>query len=1044
MKNNNTLKLLFTLFGTLFLLIAPLLGVQAQELPLVKGKILGSDGEPLPGVTIIIKEGDAGRGTMTNIDGEFSIKAKSDETLVMSFIGYTTKEEVIGSRTFLSVTLEEDMQQLDEVVVVGYGTQKKSHLTGAIAKVKNESLDQIPLARVDDALAGQVSGVNIQMTNPEAGGAPVIRVRGVGSITGDASPLVVVDGVVTDGGLGNIDMNDVESIEVLKDAASSAIYGSRASNGVILVSTKTGHEGKVKFTYNGYVGFKSVPENDVLKSVGEWKSYVESQNGGEIPENMINRFQSMERFGETDWQAEMMDGGIIHSHSLAARGGTAKTKYSASASYLNDESVLLTDNYKKLNVRLNLDTKINDRFSVGLKVNPSYSIQRRFPIGVHDAIRQSPWLPGYVTEDNIDYVNTLRENGRWEDAKIGDYTYERMFDDYDLADGIHLDGSSSDQKYGTDISTTSNANPYAKVLERQKMVYRTRVLASTYLKAKLAKGLQWKSSVSADMGINQDEEYRGINSSRNGANGTYGRDRRRVNNHMITDHLLTYNRTIGGHDINAVAGFSYEYWHSTSSEAQAVGYVNDYITTLPISNISEASSYASEMALVSYFGRVNYAYNDKYLVSLSFRSDGSSRFGVNNQFGIFPAASVGWRISEEDFLKGNDFISTLKLRVSYGMTGNSGSGNIDRRYPHIGLVSPVGAVLDGGTVNGFNQITLANPDLRWEKSEEINPGLDIGLWHDKLTLSVDAYQKTSKDLLLLRPISSTTGFQEAEVNLGQVRNSGIEFELGATPLHIRDFRWSLNGNISFNKNELLDMAGADGLITTVDSKRPAEWIAKEGRSIVSFYGYVMEKEIPAENLKNPWFPINGQSQDVYVKDLNGDGLIDSDDRTYLGSPFPTTLWAITNTLTYKNFDLSFMFQGSHGAKVRNIDPQYINNQFSSNQDYITDVNNENFFEDADRVQQRIFTDDIVMDASYIALRNFNLGYTLPTNLVSKVGVSKLRVYLAAQNLLYIMGDSYRGFNPEGVTDTGNPLTYGYQRGVAPLYRTVSLGCNLQF
>ncbi|OHX64086.1 SusC/RagA family TonB-linked outer membrane protein [Flammeovirga pacifica] len=1031
----NTRLLLLSLTLLLFL-INP--GVFAQDQKrIVKGSVVDQDNSPLPGVSIIIKDGKGNKGTITDFDGNYSLLVAPTDVLIFSFIGCKTEEVTVNNQTVLDVQLIEEASQLDEIVVVGYGTVQKSHLTGAVSKVKNESLDQIPTARIDDALSGQVSGVNIQQTNPTAGGAPTIRVRGVGSITSFPSPLIVVDGIVVDQDyLATLDMNDVESIEILKDASSAAIYGSRGANGVILITNKAGKEGKAQFSYNGYFGVKSVPKNDVLKTVGEWTSFVQDNNNGEL----TDRMKYIQELGtETAWDEVVMDGGTIQSHSLSARGGSERTKYSISGNYLNDEGVLLTDSYDRINFRLNVQSKINKRLTFGMNLNPSYSNQRRFPIGLHDAIRQSPWLPQYVDENSIKYVNRLREEGRWENAQVGDYAMERMFDDYDLVNGMPIESG------GTDISTTSNVSPLSKILEREQRKYQTKVFTNLFLKYKIAEGLNFRSSFGGDYKNVRDQRFIGVKATRNAENGTEAYDRRNNQFHLVTEQTLSWNKTLDKHSFSVVGGFAFEFWDRNISEIEGNGYNFDYIKTIPSTNVTGANTYADQKSLVSYFGRMNYAYNDKYLVSLSVRSDGSSKFGSDYKYGVFPAASLGWRISQENFLKDSEVLSNLKVRVSYGVSGTDGSDAQIGRYPAIGLVEPVGSVFNGNVYSGFNQSTLSNPELRWERSIEINPGIDIGFFQDRLAVSVDLYKKNSDDLLLNRPIPSATGFQEATVNLGEIENRGVEFEVRTTNIITSSFKWSTTANMSLNENKIVSMAGADGLISTVDSKRPAEWIAKEGHPVASFYGYVVEKEIPIENIKNPFYPINGQSQDIYVKDLNGDGIIDPDDRTILGSPYPKLIWAINNTINYKNFDLSFMFQGSHGAKVRNMDPQYVNNQFSSNQDYITDETDPNFFKDADKVVQRIFTDDIVMDASYITLRNLNVGYQLPKGPLNKVGIKSMRVYVAAQNLIYIMGSDYRGYNPEGINQgLDTPLTYGYQRGAAPIHRTFSAGLNINF
>lgn len=996
-----------------------------QENVTVKGQVLSEDGEPLPGVTLLVR--GTSTGTVTDLNGQFILNADEDDVLICSFIGFQTIEIPIEGRTTIDVKMSQDLQQLDEVVVVGYGTQKKSHLTGAVSKVTNESLDQIPISRIDDALVGQISGVNIQMTNPEAGEAPTITVRGQGSISSATPPLVVVDGIVVGSDyLGSIDMNDVESVELLKDAASASIYGSRGANGVLMITTKKGKEGPTRFTYNGYVGFKSVPKSDVLSNVDDWSRYVEQNNG-----ELTDRMRYIQQLGtHTNWEEVMMPGGTIHSHSISASGGTKNTQFRASLNYQDDEGVLLTDSYKKINFRLNLTTKISDRVEFGTVLNPSYTAQRRFPIGVHDAIRQSPWLPLYLDENTIKYVNRERENGRWADAEIGDYAMERMFDNYDLDAGMPVASG------GTSISTTSNQSSYAKVMEREQWKYYTKLFANSFLKVHLMDGLYFRSSIGGDFRYRRNTYWTGIEASRNGASDSEARQDTGVGTHMVTENTVNFSKKYGEHEISAIAGFTYEKWHGIDSDIRAAGYDFDYIKTIPKTNVSSAEMLEDEETLISYLSRINYAYNDRYLVSVSLRTDGSSKFGPDNKFGFFPAFSAGWRISEESFLQNSSTISNLKLRFSYGVTGsNNGIG----RYAHIGLIEPVGAVLGGSNVSGFNVGNIANSELRWEKLIEFNPGLDLGLFDDRLFLSLDLYRRTSEDLLLNQPIPSVTGFREALVNLGVVENKGFEVELISRNYTGNDLRWTTSAILTHNQNTLIDFAGADGLISTVDSKRPAEWIALEGNPIASFYGYVMDKQIDPQYIKDPYYPINSQSQDIYVKDLNGDGVIDSDDRTILGSPYPDFVWSITNSFRYKQLDLSFMFQGSMGAEVRNIESQYIKNEFSGSKDYTGD------FPDASLVQERIFTNDDIMDASYVSLRNVNIGYTLHSRLNELIGIQRARVYVSAQNLLYLMSDNYSGYNPEGINKgLDSPLTYGYQIGAAPIFRTVSVGLNLEF
>ena len=1034
MNRINVLKFLHSKFkygalSAVFIMVLSILGsTSALGQSTISGVVTDASSKPIQGVTVLVK--NANTGAITDAEGKFSLSAKTTDVLEFSFLSFETQEILVGNQTVFTVQMKQNSEALEGVIAIGYGTQKKSHLTGSISKIENKTLDQIPIGRVDDALTGQITGVNIQMTNPSAGEAPTIKVRGQGSISFDASPLIVVDGIAVGSDpdyLSSLDMNDVASIEVLKDAASSSIYGSRGANGIIMITTKGGVEGPTQFSYNSYVGIKSVPHRDVLPSLSDWFAQTEGEA------QIAARREYIEKFGEgTDWEKVMFDGGLITSHSVSASGGTKNTKFMTSLSYLNDQGVLLTDNFEKLNFRLNLDTRINDRVSFGVVLNPSTTEQRRFPIGVHDALRQNPWLPLYLTEDNIKYVNRTRENGAYANAKVGDYAMERMFDDFDLIANAPDPGNS-----GTDISSTSNQSALAKVLERDRRRFQTKIFTNAYLNINLTDNLFFKQNIGGDLRFSKDENWAGVQSSRNFAGGTEASRSTSDQVHAISESTLNFSKIINtNHELNAVGGFAFESWNRDYSSIDAAGYSNDLIKTIPAANVVGASTSKTSEALASFLSRVNYAYADKYLVSLSARWDGSSKFGPDNKYGFFPAASVGWNIAKEDFMNSVTMISDFKGRLSYGVSGsNSGIGE----YDYIGLISPVGTALGGNTTNGYNATNISNSELGWEKLKEVNIGFDVALYKGKIGATADFYNRTSSELLLDLPVPAVTGFQTALVNKGIVENKGFELELFANPLKSKTTKWRTSVLLTHNKNTLVDFAGASGLISIVDDKRPAEWVAIEGNPISSFYGYVVSgEEIDPQYIKNPFYPIGGQTQDIYVRDLNGDGVIDTDDRTVLGSPYPDYIYSWNNTVSYAGFDLTLMFQGSQGAEVRNIASQYINNEFAGDQDYIAT------FPDADKVVQRIYTSDDIQDADYFALRNLNLGYTFKKASIGKIGLGGLRLYVGGQNLMYVMAKNYVGYNPEGI-DQGadNPLTYGYQRGPAPIYRTISFGVNVK-
>ncbi|MCH3885311.1 SusC/RagA family TonB-linked outer membrane protein [Tenacibaculum aquimarinum] len=1027
-----SLKFKITLLVAMFVNIC----IFAQSSYSLKGTVVAkSDNFGLPGVSVRILNSNS--GTETDLDGSFSLQVKKGNVLEFSFLGFASQTVTISNQKTLNISLVEDADVLDEVVIVGYGTQKKSHLTGAISKVKNETLDQIAVSRVDDALVGQVSGVNIQATEGEAGSAPTIRIRGVGSITGNSGPLVVVDGVVVDSDfLGSLDMNDVESFEVLKDAASGAIYGSRGGNGVVMITTKQGKEGKTKYSYNTYTGIKTARQSDAYySSVTENAKQELNYTYGLTDKTKYKLLLG----DQTNWQDVIFDGGVITNHSFAVRGGNEKIKFSTSLNYLHDEGVLLTDDYKKYNFNGKVEAKLGKKFTVGARLNPSFTERRRFDGSTHDILRQPSWLPVYLTEETIKYVNRTRDGGKYADAKVGDYAIQRMFDDFDLNTGLPVPNGGS----GTDISNTSNTNPAAKILERDRRDFKLKLFGSVYGKYKITDDLKFRTAVSGDYQRTRQSRYQGVLSNRNGASASRLDSTYQTSYHLVLDNILTYDKTFGKHEVGAVLGTSAEKTRLDWETIQGSVFADDSMQYISAAaSVTNESDYSFEKTLLSFFTRVNYAYDDRYLASASFRRDGSSVFGPNKKYGNFYAVSAGWNVHNEDFLQDNDWLNRLKFRISYGVTGNddfrTGNRVVDH-YPYLAILDTSNStgVSDGTQVPVANPLNIANPDLQWEEQVEFNPGVDFGLFNSVVTGSVDYYKRTSNQLLLFEPVPSTTGFSNALLNRGEVENSGWEFEIRTRNVSNENFKWSTTAIASLNENTLNDFGDADGQIQSVDSKRAAEWINLVGSPISSFYGWVVERDIPREFLSNPFHPIGAEAQDVYVKDLNGDGIIDDDDKTILGNPYPDFVWSLSNEFKIGNFDASFMFQGSHGAEVRNMGDQYILNHFNSGQDYISTTPNQEF------IKEKIFTNDIIQDASYIALRNVNIGYTFNRDLLDKIKLSNLRVYATGQNLMYLTASDYTGFNPESINTT-SATTYGYQRAGSPVFSTVSLGLNVEF
>lgn len=1006
--------------------------VIAQDSQTISGIVTDENNQAIPGVAIQIKGTSV--GTITDADGKYSLEAKNNDVLVFSFIGYGTQEMPVVGRASINVSLNVDTTELDEVVIVGYGTQKKSHLTGSISKVTNESLDQMAVSRVDEALIGQVSGVNIQATSAEPGAAPTITIRGFGSINASSGPAVVVDGIVVDPDfLGNLDMNNVASFEVLKDAASAAIYGSEGSNGVIMITTKSGKEGKTKFSYETYVGRKEAFGSDrYRKSVADWAAKELAETG-----ELSNETQYAQLLVETtgidrDWQDVFFDGGNIISHSLAARGGTDRTKFNMSLRYLEDQGVVITDNYQLYTTNLKMDSKLSDKLRFGVSLTPSYSKRRALPTSIHNPMRQSPWLPIYHTEETLQFINRTA----FPNVGVGDYFNEEHLISMDV-DG---EGGSGRPR------TTGDQNAYAQYIEREHYEYKTNLLGSTYLSYEIMEGLTAKSSFGVTLEQRKRTRYDGILHHVNPSNAGYNLQNR-FNTRLISDNTLDYSKTIGNHELSGLLGATFQRRASENSTVSGNGYTNDLLKNLQgATRISDYQEVNYERKKIGYFARVNYAFANKYLVSASFRRDGSSVFGVDSKWGNFPAISVGWNAHNENFFT-NNLLSTLKVRVSYGLTGNENfnviGGDVVNNYPYLALLNSTNAVTDGSISTGFSAINISNTLLQWEASKEFTPGIDFGFLGDRITGSFDYYVRTSDKLLLENPVSYVTGFSGGIVNLGEVQNRGMELELRTRNVTTQKFSWSSTLIASTNKNELTSFGESDGALLEDNYGRNSQWINAVGHPISSFYGYVVDRELPNTYVNTPYHPINSGTQDVIVKDLNGDGIITDADKAILGDPYPDFIWSLTNEFQYRNFDFSIMIQGSQGAEVKNIGDEYFFSWFTNTtlnpQQAVTDgvVPHTSF------IQEKVLTNQVVQPAGYFSLRNVNVGYNFSTAQISRLGIEKLRIYASGQNLFYKTSDNYNGFNPEFVDDP-NPRKYGEQRAGTPLFRTISLGLNVSF
>ena len=706
------------LMGIMVLLLCiPTISRGQDQLQTITGTVTSAtDGEPLIGVSIVIK--DTQRGTVTDMDGNYSFDVASEDTLVFTYIGYSTFEMPVAGRSVLDVVLQSSTELLDEVVVIGYGTQSKSHLTGSVSKVNNEKLDQIAVSRVDDALIGQVSGVQVQSVSAEAGAAPLVRIRGVGSINANAGPAVVVDGiVVSQDFLGNMDMNDIESFEVLKDASSAAIYGSEGSNGVIMITTKDGVAGKTKFSYETYFGWKEAFGSDPYKkSVAEWAAKELAETG-----TLTNNTQYAQLLVETtgidrDWQDVFFDGGNIWSHSFSARGGSDKSTFSMSLRALGDQGVVITDDYRLYSAKLKFDTKLSRNLKFGISVTPSYSKRRRLPTSVHNPIRQSPWLPIYHTEETLQFI----DRNVYPDVGVGDYFLENHLKNIDI--------DPNDEFGASRPRTSGDMNPYAQYVEREHWEYNTNLLGSTYLSYEIIDGLVARTSLGVTLEQRKRTRYDGTLHHASPSRAQYNLQNR-FRTRIISDNTLQYDKDINNHSFNVLLGATFQRRESENSDVTGTGYTNDLLKNLQgATTISEFEEINVEKNKIGYFARINYAFDNRYLINASYRRDASSVFGVDSKWGNFPSVSVGWNVHNEAFFNGN-IVSRLKPRFSYGVTGNENfnvGDDIINNYPYLALLNTSNAVTNGNIAAGVSARNIANTLLQWEGSKELNFGVDFG------------------------------------------------------------------------------------------------------------------------------------------------------------------------------------------------------------------------------------------------------------------------------------------------------------------------------
>ncbi|MGB5190662.1 SusC/RagA family TonB-linked outer membrane protein, partial [Robiginitalea sp.] len=1007
------MKLRISFILASFLLFS--IGLNAQDRVVVSGTVTDASNIPIPGATVIVV--NTTRGTSADFDGNYTIEVAPGETLRFSYVGFTTQSVVISDQRTLNIALQEDTAQLDEVVVIGYGTRKKSSLTGAVAKVEGSDIAAIQSTRVDDALGGKLSGVLIQQQDGAPGADPKIQVRAASSINGNSNPLIVVDGYPISGSLATVNPNDIESLEVLKDAASAAIYGSRGANGVILVTTKKGRTGKPTFSFNTFTSVSSRYRRDNINlTSGQWADRLEngiadgtydvSELDPAFVDYKINAYRnSPDVVAVEDW---LFQNGFSNNYDFSMSGGTENVNYFGSVGYQNTEGIVRTQNFERFNARLNIDAKLGDKFRTGLNFNGFVSTRDIVGWDQRDLLRAYSIHPIYHTQESIDFVRQLDQQAQALGLASFDSGYrggDAPFNNsiYTLEPGM----TAQDWHYGrvgNGIGGSGDAGPATKLdnTDRYQKTYFANIIG--YLQYQIIDGLNIKTVLGGDLNDTQDYYWRGLEfDSRARSNETNLDQTDTKRTSILSETTLNYTKSFGKHDISAVAGLEFQsfYIKGTSLDGTNVPFTDiiNYNLLDPADIIvTERDETINRQSI---FGRINYAYDNRYLLSASLRRDGDSRFGANNKFETFPALSVGWNIHNEAWYN-SDAVSLIKPRFS---TGSLGTTSDLGAYNSLSLLNPQPTAVGNGFLIPSD---VANPDLTWQTNTETNYGIDLGFISNRIRLSVDYYTSDIEDILINQSVSEVLGTTSIRLNSGDVRSSGLEFELSANIFQKPDFSWEVSANFSTVNTEITDLGDLEQLPAVIygQSGRGPVFRNYVGGEIGEMWGLETIRAVEDVHIEDPTRAVGINSSEYYVVDQNGDGIIDrtktveeGGDLVKIGQNTPDFYYGLNSQMRYKAFDMSFQFQGSQGGDVFNIDPIYYNSEFGgrlrdsfdADSDGIADANGLFY------TQSRNQLDAQIQDASYLALRNLTIGYTFNPDLTNKIGISSARAFVAASN-----------------------------------------------
>ncbi len=1014
--------------GLLLLVAGMLFFTSYAQERVISGKVTAEDGSAVPGVNVLVKGTTS--GTVTDVNGNYTLSAAANATtLVFSFIGYTTIETEIGGRSTVDIQLAQDVKQLSEVVVVGYGTQLKQDLTGNVAKVSGSDVQNIPVPTFEQAMQGRAAGVFIEAGNGKLGQGIKVRVRGSSSVSAGNQPLYVVDGIPitsdnqssTDGDtnpLTDINPTDIESIEILKDASASAIYGSRAANGVVLITTKRGKVGKTNFNIGYQTGISEATGHREWLNTAEYvelfREARDATNGTSVAsmESRFTRYAAGNReawenpnspaYVSTNWEDQVLKRGGINQIDLSASGGNEKTRFYASGSWSDQKGIIINNKLQRLSGRLNLDHQATEKLRIGMNFSLTRTLNHR------------------LSDDN-EFSTPMQVVALAPITPVIDPRTGLISGVLDPATGSP--NSSYPQYYNPLIDSE-----YAS---RLTTVFRN--LGTIYGTFNFTKDLSFTSEVGYDLLNQHEERYYGAETVRNSsAPKGYGADRWTQIFNYTTNNFLRYETSINDiHQLDATIGMSYQESNRDYGNVEGQQFPSSSYNKLAASALLTAgSSTETKYSFLSYFARANYKFNNRYLIGVSGRVDGSSRFGKDNRYGFFPAASVGWILTEESFLADNGVVEFLKLRASYGITGNAEIGNFASRSLYSGDAGY-------GSVGGQRPSQLANPDLHWEQTAQLDIGVDFGFLNNRITGEVDYYIKKTSDLLLEVNLPGSSGYSTQTRNVGEMENKGFELVINSENL-VGDLKWTTSFNIARNINKVTNIQGQ--VIQGDFLNR-----AVEGEPIGVFYG-------PKYAGVNP---DNGDAL-YYVRNANGEleTTNDYNAATYmvLGNPNPDYIGGITNTFSYKGIDFSFLFQGVFGNDVYNGGGKFMsaNGDFFDNQTKDQLGRWRNPGDITDIPQARLYgangtgeSSRYLSDASYVRLKTITLGYNLPSSIISRAKLSKVRVYVSGQNILTFT--DYEGWDPEVNSDTyASNVNQGVDFYSAPQAKTITFGVNIGF